>query len=83
MMSETAMQTELRAILADDTLSRDERVSRLEALRREARDRQRAASEADMIADDGLNDDLHEIELALQRLGVKTVSSEDTGAATL
>ncbi|MEO9975330.1 MAG: hypothetical protein ABJL58_03920 [Nitratireductor sp.] len=83
MMSETAMQTELREILADDTLSRDERVSRLEALRREARDRQRAASEADMIADDGLNDDLHEIELALQRLGVKTVSSEDTGAATL
>ncbi|MEP1290969.1 MAG: hypothetical protein ABJL56_09920, partial [Nitratireductor sp.] len=77
-MSETAMQTELREILADDTLSRDERVSRLEALRREARDRQRAASEADMIADDGLNDDLHEIELALQRLGVKTVSSEDT-----
>lgn len=82
-MTETAMQTELRTILADDTLSRDERISRLEALRREARDRQRAASEADMIADDGLNDDLHEIELALHKLGVKTVSSEDTGAATL
>ncbi|PSM16488.1 MULTISPECIES: hypothetical protein [Nitratireductor] len=82
-MSETAMQTEMRAILADESLGRDERISRLEALRREARDRQRAATEADMIADDGLNDDLHEIELALQRLGVKTVSREDKGAATL
>ncbi|MVA96941.1 hypothetical protein GN330_06710 [Nitratireductor sp. CAU 1489] len=82
-MTETSMHTELREIMADEKLSRDERVSRLETLRREARDRQRAASEADMIPDDGLNDDLHEIELALQRLGVETVSREDGGAATL
>ncbi|WP_246730202.1 hypothetical protein [Nitratireductor mangrovi] len=70
-------------ILAADALGKGEKITRLTELRREARDEQRAASEAGMIDDDGLNADLREIDLALDQLGANVTSIEDKGAATL
>ncbi|QDZ02253.1 hypothetical protein FQ775_18730 [Nitratireductor mangrovi] len=82
-MKESRIRLKIADILAADALGKGEKITRLTELRREARDEQRAASEAGMIDDDGLNADLREIDLALDQLGANVTSIEDKGAATL
>lgn len=78
MTSTTKLQ--LREILQDHTLSHRQKTDAVLKLQEEARDIQRAATEGGMDPDDGLNNDLREIELSLEKLGA---SADDTGAATL
>lgn len=82
-MKESRIRLKIADILAADKLGKGEKIAKLTELRREARDEQRAASEAGMIDDDGLNADLREIDLALDQLDANVTSIEDKGAATL
>lgn len=82
-MKDSRIRLKIADILAADALGQGEKIAQLTELRREARDEQRAASEAGMIDDDGLNADLREIDLALDQLGANVTSIEDKGAATL
>lgn len=78
MISSTKAQ--LNDILNDKSLTKQQKTDAVMKLQEDARDIQRAATEGGMDPDDGQNNDLREIELALEKLGA---SSEDTGAATL
>lgn len=75
-----SFSSDLTKILEDQTLSKVEKIAQLREIETEARDVQRAASESGMAADDGLNDRLREVELALEQIGA---ASRKTGAATL
>lgn len=77
------MTLKIRAILDDEELGRAQKADRLMKLHEEARAEQRTASESGMVADDGLNADLREIDLALERLGEHKKTSTGGGAATL
>jgi hypothetical protein len=62
---------EVARLVASRTLSQRAIVKRLLAMRDLAEAEQRAASEAPMIPDDGLNADLRDIELALEKIGYR------------
>lgn len=79
-MTVSTMELKLQAIRNDTGLSRKEKIERLERLRTEARALQRAATESSMVEDDGWFEDVHLIDLELDRLG-KPV--QEKGAATL
>lgn len=76
----SSTKAQLEDILKNTSLTRQDKIDALMKLQEDARDIQRAATEGGMDPDDGLNKDLREIELALEKLGA---SSDDTGAATL
>lgn len=78
MISSTKAQ--LNDILKNNSLNHQQKTDAVMKLLEDARDIQRAATEGGMDPDDGLNNDLREIELALEKLGAQ---SDDTGAATL
>lgn len=78
MISSTKAQ--LEDILKNTSLTKQDKTDAIMKLQEDARDIQRAATEGGMYPDDGLNKDLREVELALEKLGA---SSDDTGAATL
>jgi hypothetical protein len=82
-MAMRSMTLKIRAIVSDEALDRDQKVDRLMKLHREARAEQRTATESGMVDDDGLNADLLEIDLALERLGQGKDTSTSGGAATL
>lgn len=69
-----------RDILSDKSLSRTQKITKLEDLLNEARGLQRAATESGMDPDDGVTRNLRDIELALDELNAER---PDTGAATL
>ncbi|MEP7452436.1 hypothetical protein [Phyllobacterium sp. SB3] len=71
---------EANDILSDESLSKVQKVARLEELLAEARGLQRAATEGGMDPDDGVTRNLRDIELALDRLNAE---KPETGAATL
>ena len=71
---------EANDILADTGLSREQKIAKLKELLSEARGLQRAATESSMNPDDGVERNLRDIELALERLNAQTPES---GAATL
>lgn len=70
----------LQKILDNPSLSLRSKIDQVMELQMEARAIQRAATEGGMDPDDGLNEDLRDIELALEQLGT---ISDNTGAATL
>lgn len=76
----SSTKAQLNDILTDLSLNLQDKITAIMRLQEDARDLQRAATEGGMDHDDGLNKDLREIELALEKLGT---SSDDTGAATL
>lgn len=76
----SSTKAQLDNILKNTSQTRQDKIDALMKLQEDARDIQRAATEGGMDPDDGLNKDLREIELALEKLGA---SSDDTGAATL
>lgn len=72
------------AVLNNPQLTHSDRIQRLTRLRDDARAEQRLASEGGMIDDDGLNSDLRDIEIALERLGSGQAAAQDgKGPATL
>lgn len=78
------MTSQIAAVLDDPTKTTADRIEKLKIMRDDARAEQRAATEADMIDDDGRQDDLREIDLALQYLGYDPLAEiEDESAATL
>jgi len=83
MIKEEITYPEIREILDDSSMSKNAKVDKLKVLLSDERQLQRAASESNMNAEDGGNARLRHLELALEALGVDTVSPEDTKAATL
>lgn len=73
----------IKDLTKQDAKQRQAHIERLMQMRTDARAAQRAATESAMVDDDGLNDRLREIDLALQELGIDPDSIEDEGAATL
>ncbi|MBZ9654407.1 hypothetical protein [Phyllobacterium lublinensis] len=67
-------------ILSNESLSRNEKISKLNDLLSEARGLQRAATEGGMDPEDGVTRTLRDIELALETLNA---NSPESGAATL
>lgn len=72
--------TKIQDITEDRTLSVEEKVGKLREIETEARGLQRAASESPMNDNDGWDDDLREVRLALEELGAE---QSHAGAATL
>jgi len=82
-MFEKLRSDRVASILRNPELSRSDRIKKLIRLREDARAEQRLASEGGMIEDDGLNSNLRDIELALERLGLDPAIEEGKGPATL
>ncbi|MDB5526095.1 MAG: hypothetical protein JWM58_3858 [Rhizobium sp.] len=82
-MFEKLRNDKVASILRNPELSRRERIAKLMKLRDDARAEQRLASEGGAIDDDGLNSNLRDIEIALDRLGEAPAEAEGKGAATL
>lgn len=84
MMSEKEfIDSSVDKVVADTSLSWNEKVSWLQEQLQDERAKQRAASESDMIVDQGQGARLSEIEQALESLGADATTCEDTKAATL
>lgn len=83
MIDEEITYPEIRDILDDSSKSDDQKAKDLKVLLSDERQLQRAGSESNMNFEDGSNARLRHLELALEALGVETVSPEDTKAATL
>ena len=79
-MTVSTMELRVRAIRDDDTATRAEKIKRLTKLRDDARALQRAATESPMVEDDGWNEDVHVVDVALSSLGFDV---EEKGPATL
>lgn len=71
----------VQEILEDGSLSRDDKIELLKQLLVDERAAQRAATESNMVEDDGLNARLRHVTLALEALDVDV--SEEDDAATL
>ncbi|UVK42135.1 hypothetical protein BPNPMPFG_003786 [Mesorhizobium sp. AR07] len=67
-------------IVEDGSLSTEQKIAGLREIESEARGLQRAASESSMGDDDGWQDDLRQVRLALDKLGAKEPKK---GAASL
>ena len=67
-------------IVENGSLTNDEKIAELREIESEARGLQRAASESPMSDDDGWQDDLRQVRLALDKLGAKEPRK---GAASL
>lgn len=70
----------IQDIMEDESLTVEEKVGQLRDIEAEARGLQRAASESPMNDNDGWDDDLREVRLALEELGAEQTHK---GAATL
>ena len=79
-MTVSTMELRVRAIRDDDTATRAEKIKRLTKLRDDARALQRAATESQMVEDDGWYEDVHVVDVALSSLGLDI---EEKGPATL
>ncbi|MCZ8547386.1 hypothetical protein OOJ09_24625 [Mesorhizobium qingshengii] len=67
-------------IVEDDALTSEQKIAGLREIESEARGLQRAASESPMNDDDGWQDDLRQVRLALDKLGA---TEPKKGAASL
>ena len=80
----TPVADRINEILTAPGLTRAGRIQSLKDLRDDARAEQRAASESGMIDDDGLNDVLKHLDLAITRLGGASLAEEEErGPASL
>lgn len=70
----------VQEIADDGDLTTEEKIVKLREIESEARGLQRAASESSMNDNDGWDDDLREVRLALDKLGAKEPRK---GAASL
>jgi hypothetical protein len=65
----TFSEMRVRQIVEDSALSIEQKIARLRGYESEARGLQRAGSESPMNANDGWDDDLRQVRLALDKLG--------------
>jgi hypothetical protein len=82
-MFEKVRNDKVASILRNPELSRSDRIRKLMKLRDDARAEQRLASEGGPIDDDGLNANLRDIEIALDRFGQDPAAEEGKGPASL
>jgi len=82
-MLEKFRSDKVASILRNPELSRRDRIKKLMKLRDDARAEQRLASEGAPVGADGMNSDLRDIEILLDRLGQDPAVDEGKGAATL
>jgi len=76
----TVREMRVLEIVENGSLTNDEKIAALREIESEARGLQRAASESPMDDDDGWQDDLRQVRLALDKLGAKEPKK---GAASL
>lgn len=76
----TFKEMQIQAIIENGSLSTDEKIAELRGIESEARGLQRAASESPMGDNDGWQDDLRLVRMALDKLGAKEPRK---GAASL
>jgi hypothetical protein len=74
---------DVQKIVDDQKLTNADKVTKLKKMHDNERAIQRAATESPMAQDDGLNDRLHDITLALEDLGADPKGPEDNLGATL
>ncbi|KPB01562.1 hypothetical protein [Ahrensia marina] len=74
---------DVQQIVDDQKLANADKITKLKKMHEDERAIQRAATESPMAQDDGLNDRLHDITLALKDLGVDSKGPEDNLGATL
>ena len=84
-MKETTKTThpDVQRIIDNQNLSNSDKIAELKKLHEDERALQRAATESPMAKDDGQNDRLHDITLALEDLGANAKGPEDNLGATL
>lgn len=79
-----SIQEQVDAIMNNASSTVDKKKEELKRLYEYARAEQRAASESMMVDDDGLNNDLRAIEMALENLGTsQPVEKQAKSAASL
>jgi hypothetical protein len=76
----TFREMKVQEILGDESLTTEEKIAKLREIESEARGLQRAASESPMSDDDGWQDELRQVRLALSKLGAEEPRK---GAASL
>lgn len=76
----TFREMKVQEIVEDEALTTEEKIARLREIESEARGLQRAASESPMGDDDGWQDELRQVRIALDKLGAKEPRK---GAASL
>ncbi|MEP6564215.1 MAG: hypothetical protein ABJB10_03690 [Mesorhizobium sp.] len=76
----TFREMKVQEIVEDESLTIEDKIARLREIESEARGLQRAASESPMSDDDGWQDELRQVRIALDKLGAKEPSK---GAASL
>lgn len=76
----TFREMKVQEIVEDEALTTEEKIARLREIESEARSLQRAASESPMGDDDGWQDELRQVRIALDKLGAKEPRK---GAASL
>jgi hypothetical protein len=74
---------DVQQIVDDQKLTNADKITKLKKMHDNERAIQRAATESPMAQDDGLNDRLHDITLALEDLGADPKGPEDNLGATL
>ncbi|UVK40154.1 hypothetical protein LHFGNBLO_001588 [Mesorhizobium sp. AR10] len=67
----TFREMKVQEIVEDESLTTEEKIARLRDIESEARGLQRAASESPMGDDDGWQDELRQVRMALDKLGAK------------
>lgn len=74
---------DVQRVVDNQDLSNDQKVTELKKIYDDERALQRAATESPMAKDDGLNDRLHDVEVALKDLNADIKGPEDNLGATL
>ncbi|CCV04953.1 conserved hypothetical protein [Mesorhizobium metallidurans STM 2683] len=76
----TFREMKVQEIVEDESLTTEEKIAKLRDIESEARGLQRAASESPMGDDDGWQDELRQVRIALDKLGAE---EPNKGAASL
>ncbi|MCV3207791.1 hypothetical protein OHD62_14200 [Mesorhizobium sp. YC-39] len=76
----TFREMKVQEITEDESLTSEEKIAKLRDIESEARGLQRAASESPMGDDDGWQDELRQVRIALDKLGAQEPKK---GAASL
>lgn len=74
---------DVQRVIDNQGLSNGDKIAELKKIYEDERAIQRAATESPMAEDDGLNDRLHDVELALEELEADVKGPEDNLGATL
>lgn len=83
-MNNKNFKNEISSVINDGNKTKDDKISQLLSMYQLARAEQRAVTEGGVIGEDNDEENnLREVELALQELGVDASDPDEKGAATL